>query len=376
MDLRRPIIAAAVLIVATITDHASSAEPEVRPRNRAEATELVAGLRRIVSAEGVDRLQTVRLGGIDQWISIRGADRRNPVLLMIHGGPGYASMPTSWYFQRSWEEYFTVVNWDQRGTGKTFAANDQDVVAPTMTIDRMIADADELISWLRREFGRERIFVLGHSWGSYVGLIIAQRHPEWLHAYIGVAQITDMLESERRGWRFAMDAARADNNAEAIAALQAIAPYAVSRPPTTEALLVQRHWVGHYGGTMYRRVDSRDFTRAVALAPEYSDEDIRLVWTGNKRSVEHLMPELLAKGDLSGITRIRCPLILLNGRHDQLISSSLSAEWFERVRAPSKILVWFERSAHEPLNEEPGRMLMALVTHARPIAERAGDVPR
>ena len=267
MDLRRPFIAAAVLIVATITDHALSAEPEVRPRSRAEATELVAGLRRIVSAEGVDRLQTVRLGGIDQWISIRGADRRNPILLMIHGGPGYASMPTSWYFQRGWEEYFTVVNWDQRGAGKTFAANEQDVVAPTMTIDRMIADADELIIWLRREFGRERIFVLGHSWGSYVGLIIAQRHPEWLHAYIGVAQITDMLESERRGWRFAMNAARADNNAEAIAALQAIAPYAVSRPPTTEALLVQRHWVGHYGGTMYRRVDSRDFTRAVALAP-------------------------------------------------------------------------------------------------------------
>jgi proline iminopeptidase len=88
------------------------------------------------------------------------------------------------------------------------------------------------------------------------------------------------------------------------------------------------------------------------------------------------MPELLAKSDLSGITRLRCPLILLNGRHDQLVSSSLGAEWFERVRAPSKTLVWFERSAHEPLNEEPGHMLMALVAHARPIAERAGDVPR
>jgi proline iminopeptidase len=277
MNLRRLLIAAAALIVTTISTYSLSAEPDARPRNRAEATELVAGLRRIVSPEGVDTLQTVRLGGIDQWISIRGTDRRNPILLMIHGGPGYVSMSTSWYFQRAWEEYFTVVNWDQRGAGKTFAANDPDVVTPTITIDRMIADAEELLLWLRREFGRERIFVLGHSWGSYVGLIIAQRHPEWLHAYIGLAQVTDLLESERRGWRFALDAARVDNNAEAISALQAIAPYAVDRPPTVEALLVQRHWVGHYGGAMYQRVDSRDFTRAVALAPESSDEDIRLV---------------------------------------------------------------------------------------------------
>jgi proline iminopeptidase len=115
MNLRRLLIAAAALIVTTISTYALSAEPDARPRNRAEATELVAGLRRIVSPEGVDTLQTVRLGGIDQWISIRGTDRRNPILLMIHGGPGYVSMPTSWYFQRAWEEYFTVVNWDQRG---------------------------------------------------------------------------------------------------------------------------------------------------------------------------------------------------------------------------------------------------------------------
>ncbi|MGH8198490.1 MAG: alpha/beta fold hydrolase [Steroidobacteraceae bacterium] len=371
----RILAASGVSMVAALGACAPDAEQGIRPRTRAEALEIVSGLRRIVSPEGVDRLEAVNIGGMDQWISIRGTDLRNPILLFIHGGPGYVSMPTSWYFQRGWEEFFTVVNWDQRGAGKTYVGNYPQAVWPTLTIERMVADAEELIAWLRREYGRDRIFVLGHSWGSLVGLTVARRHPEWLHAYIGMGQITDFRESERRGWRFAMDAARAENNAEAMAALEAIAPYAEETPPTLTDLLVQRRWVGHYGGAIYRRADSRDFTRAASLAPEYSDEDVRRVWIGNQLSVERILPELLAAGDLTGITQLECPLILLSGRHDYNVSSSAAEEWYQRLRAPSKTLVWFEQSAHEPLNEEPGRMLMALVTHARPIAERAGDVP-
>jgi proline iminopeptidase len=190
-----------------------------------------------------------------------------------------------------------------------------------------------------------------------------------------MGQITDMMESERRGWRFAMKAARDGGHAEAIAGLAAIAPYAEDAPPTVEALRVQRRWLGHFGGAMYHRPDSSDFTQAVSLSPEYTDEDVSRVWVGNQVSVERLMPGLLARGDMSGVTRLDCPIVLLNGRHDFLVSASAAAEWLERLRAPAKTLVWFERSGHEPLNEEPGRMLVALVTHVRPFAERAGDVP-
>ena len=104
-----------------------------KPESRAEAVKIVADMRRLVMPGAIERTEAVRIGGIDQWISVRGVDRRNPVLLMIHGGPGYVSMPTSWYFQRGWEDFFTVVQWDQRGAGKTYAANDPAVVAPTMT---------------------------------------------------------------------------------------------------------------------------------------------------------------------------------------------------------------------------------------------------
>lgn len=123
------------------------------PESRSDAVKVVAEIRRVVADDGVERLEKVRIGGIDQWVSIRGSDRRNPVLLMLHGGPGWVSMPTSWYFQRGWEEYFTVVQWDQRGAGKTYAANEPSVIAPSMTREQMVADAGEMVAWLRREFG-------------------------------------------------------------------------------------------------------------------------------------------------------------------------------------------------------------------------------
>lgn len=248
------------------------------PASRAEAQEIVANMRRIVTEHGVERLEAVQIGGVDQWVSIRGVDRRNPILLYIHGGPGYVSMPTAWSQTRAWEDYFTVVHWDQRGAGKTYAAAaDRDAMIESLTYERMVNDAVEMLAWLRQEFAKERIFVLGQSWGSVLGVEIAQRHPDWLHAYIGVGQAADMLEGERRGYAWAMAQAHAENNAEAIAALEAIAPYAVDGPPSTEHLLIQRRWLGHYGGVVYGRADSSDFTRAARLSPDYTNADMAAV---------------------------------------------------------------------------------------------------
>src|SRR5262249_34089654 len=156
--------------------------------SRAEATKIIAETRRIVNPGGVEQLEKVQIGGIDQWVSIRGADRRNPVLLYIHGGPGYVSIPMSWWFTRGLEEYFTVVQWDQRAAGKTFLLTDPAKIASTVTTEQMIGDVEEMAGWVRREFGKDKIFVLGHSYGSFLGLQVAQRHPEWLYAYIGVCQ--------------------------------------------------------------------------------------------------------------------------------------------------------------------------------------------
>src|ERR1700727_1857680 len=109
----------------------AAADPKApKPRNRDEATKIIAEARRIVTPDGGERLETVKIGGIDQWVSVRGNDRGNPVLLHIHGGPGYISIPMSWWFSRDWEEYFTVVQWDQRAAGKTHLLTDPAAIAP------------------------------------------------------------------------------------------------------------------------------------------------------------------------------------------------------------------------------------------------------
>jgi len=356
---------------------AQAAEPPApAPHSRADAVKIIADLRKVVADEGIERLEKVRIGGIDQWVSIRGNDRRNPVLLMLHGGPGWVAMPTSWYFQRGWEEYFTVVQWDQRGAGKTYVANDPAQVAPTMTRERMIADSEEMVAWLRKEFGKDKIFVMGQSWGSYLGLELAHRRPEWLHAYIGIGQLTNAPESERRGWAWTLQQAREDGNAEAVAELVALAPYAQgSTPVPLENLFKQRKWLNYYGGMVHNRRGGDAEAAAIKLSPEYTDKDVAGIWKGNDFSMQHLLGEVLTL-DMSEVHELKVPLFLFEGRHDHNVSSEVAAQWFETVKAPSKQLVWFEQSAHEVMIEEPGKTLLTLVQQVRPIAVRAGDGPR
>src|SRR5690242_10794352 len=151
----------------------------------------IASRRAIHSPDGIDLLERVQIGGIDQWIEIRGQSVKNPILLFIHGGPGSAFMPMSRTFQDPWEKYFTVVQWDQRGAGKTYSSNSKEVQRKTINMARMNADTLEVVNYLRKRFGREKIYVLGNSWGSVLRLYLAHEHPELLYAYIGVGQATD-----------------------------------------------------------------------------------------------------------------------------------------------------------------------------------------
>ena len=339
------------------------------PHSRAEAVKIIADLRRIVSPHGLQAVESVPIGGIAQSISIRSQDLRNPVILYLHGGPGYVETPLDWWWDRGWDEYFTVVHWDQRNAGRTFSlsgASDRRLLTP----ERFQSEAEEVVQWARKRFGKRKIFVIGHSWGSVLGLRLAAAHPDWLYAYIGLAQLTDGPESERRGWAWTMARAREDRNVEAIRELQSIAPYAAGTAlAPVDAILTQRKWLNHYGGAAWHRPGAEFEAAAMALAPEYSDTDVRDAFKGQPAVTRAMLPT-----ELSTSTDLKVPLILFLGRHDINLSSAVAAEWFARVRAPSKQLVWFERSAHHITSEEPGKLLLSLVTCARPIAAAAGDV--
>ena len=338
------------------------------PHNRAEAVDVVRGLRHIVTPNGIERNTTVMIGGIRQAVTIRGDNLDNPILLVIHGGPGYVETPLNWWYARGWEEYFTVVEWDQRGAGKTYLINDPKTVAPTMTPARMIADTEEMAAWLRQNFHKPKIFVWAHSWGSYLGLELAQRHSDWLYAYIGSGQIVNGPESEKRAFIFSLNAARADHNKKAIAELQSIAPYPKhDAAPTLHDIMVSHTWSDWYGGVMAYRHNQAEESHAGRLSPDYTDAEQPHIFDGNDFSEKYLLPTTMTV-DSSKVTRLGCPIILLEGRHDTTTNADLAYAWFQKLAAPGKSFVWFENSAHEPESEEPGKFLLSLIRYALPYS--------
>ena len=185
----------------------------------------------ITAANGIVDGRFVTLGGIEQWISIRGEDRGNPVILVLHGGPATSYMSFTALF-RAWEKHFTVVQWDRRGVGKTFGSNGR-AGSREMTLDRIVSDGIELAELLRQELGKPKIILLGHSMGSMIGVAMAARRPDLFHAYVGTEQIVDMAPNEEASYRLILERAREQHNDKAIKRLVRIGP-----PPYESAA----HW--------------------------------------------------------------------------------------------------------------------------------------
>ena len=220
----RPIFCAGVLLAALACGEAAAAD--AKPSfTQDDARAIIGNLQKVVTPNGIDRRMAIPINGTQQWITVRGRDLRNPILLFIHGGPAAPEMPTSWTFQNPWEDYFTVVQWDQRGAGKTYNANDPAKVAPTMNLVQMEADTEAVVQYLRATYAREKIFVLGHSWGSILGLTLAHNHPEWLYAYIGMGQMIDTRRAERLDYLATLQAAEDAHNDRAVKELRALEPY-------------------------------------------------------------------------------------------------------------------------------------------------------
>lgn len=339
---------------------------------RAEVTRIIANSRRIVSPNGIETLVKVPINGTDQWLSIRGKDRRNPILLVLHGGPASPSMPSDYTYQSPWEDYFTVVQWDQRGAGKTYAANTEQKMAPGMTIEGMTDDAAQVVQYLREHYGKQKIFLMGHSWGTVLGTRLAQQHPEWFYAYIGVGQVVNVRRNEEVGYDFALSSAKSSGNANAIKELQAIAPYPGTAPINLERLGVRSKWEMYYGGLTYGRQNYAYESDVEQLSPEYSQQELDAINKGSMFTIGHLAAPLLSV-NFDDVTQFGCPVILFVGAHDETTSHELAEQWFDKLHAPSKRLVIFADSAHMVMQEQPGRFLMHLVTDALPLAQASGD---
>ena len=189
------------------------------------------------------------LGGVSQFVLMRGKSTANPVLLLLHGGPGDPQAPLFHHYNRALDDHFIVVNWDQRGAGRSF----HDSIPPeTMTVEQLIADTHELTGYLMQRFSKTKIFLAGHSWGSYLGTKVVDRHPEDYWAYVGIGQVADQVRSETLSFRAVLSEARARGNAKAVEALEAVGPPEDGNYRGGIAGLgTERRWVREFGGAAH-----------------------------------------------------------------------------------------------------------------------------
>jgi len=330
---------------------------------------VIADLCRIPNPESIDRTAYVELGGVAQFVSIRGRSIRNPVLVVCHGGPALPSLSSSWVWQRGVEDYFTVVNYDQRASGKSAGSVSEDM---DLSVDRYVDDLVDLIAWLQGELGVQKVGVLGHSWGTVLGLTLARRRPDLLWAYVGVGQVISGPENEEESFRHALRSAVADRNEQAISELQALGEYPGEEPLTVERIVTCRRWAQYYGGLSAYRSDFAYFTESQELSPYYTDVDLGLIGVGQRATMPAVLPALLGF-DARDQTAFEVPMLQFLGRHDWTTPTGPVVRWLETVTAPSTHVVWFENSAHLCMFEEPGKFLVSLVTYALPHAVAAGD---
>ena len=185
------------------------------------------------------------INGVEQSVIIRGRNRDNPILLFVHGGPGSSETPALRHFDAALEDHFVVVYWDQRYAGQSY---DPLLPRPThLTIAQYVDDLDDVIERLRARFGRNRIGILAHSWGTVLGVLYAEKNPQKLYAYVGVGQVADVPESERRSYAFVLREAKLRHADKAIRELEQLGP-----PPRGSAtIFTPRSWIGAFGGAFH-----------------------------------------------------------------------------------------------------------------------------
>ena len=317
----------------------------------------------------------VNINGVEQGMFIKGKDINNPVLLFVHGGPG---MPEYWLTQRyptGLEDHFTVVWWEQRGAGLSYSP---DIPPATMTAEQFVADTIAVTNYLRKRFDREKIYLMAHSWGSYIGIQAAAREPDLYYAYIGVGQISHQIQSEQLAYQYALAYYKENGNTNMLRKLEAAPPtLTVPLPTAYEAL---RDTYMHRAGVGTTR-EMKSVITGIFLPSwqfrEYTVGEKVNLWRGKfySRSRNFSLWDKMQTTDLTQqVTKLEIPVYFLHGLYDYTCAYPLAKEYFEQLEAPVKGFYTFDESAHSPIFEEPEKVKKILLEDVLEGTNNLADV--
>jgi pimeloyl-ACP methyl ester carboxylesterase len=292
----------------------------------------------------------ITIGGIEQWIEIASEDSENPTLLFLHGGPGASSRwaTSGW---KAWQKHFTVVQWDQRGAGLTFARNGLQR-SGRLTIELMISDAIEVIEFLKQHLRKQKLILVGHPWGSFLGVNVARRRPDLLSGYVGIGQMVHKQRNEEHNIKRLLVHAETSQNLPVLTALRAIGP-----PPfKAESIDIVRYWADRFADGSGDEVQLRPAEKFDIAADE--QEAIK---QGRAFSRDQLYDEF-SRGDLTSLGQsFEVPMFFLHGTSDQHTPIELAERYAAAISAPTKAFVRLEGCHHFVLFNRPELVLNKLL---------------
>lgn len=308
----------------------------------------------------------IQIGGIEQGIFIRSENPANPVILYLHGGPGSPELPLIMPYEQPerLEKYFTVCYWDQRGAGMTYSTTTDPA---TMTLEQMVEDTRQVTQYLIDRFGKEKIYLIGHSWGSYLGIKVVEKHPHYYHAYAGVGQVTDQRQSEILAYQYMRQHAQEINDKKSLKLLE---EYNMSGPNflTFDYLMkVRTPMMNKYGiGIMHENMNMAKVVMDVFTFKGYTTSEKNGYAKGNIYSYDYLFDQyVLADNMFQSSPCFDAPVYVLHGKYDYQVSYALAKDYIDAIEAPEKGFYTFEHSAHSPNMEEPEKFVQAIKDIAR-----------
>lgn len=321
---------------------------------------------------GIDEERFVEIGGIRQWVVIRGEDRSNPILLYVDGGPGGAT--SAFGALRSWEKAFTVVQWDQRGAGKT--RTESGPIAQGTTIERMAQDGIEVARYSLARLKQPKLILVGASWGSMLGVLMAQARPDLLYAYVGTGQVSDFARAEAMGYARILAKVRQRHNAAALAQLTAIGPPPYHR---IEDFFTERQWVNRYEAGA--RGGAYGLIWQLLYAPSYSLHDDYSWVRGLLEETRYFMGPTMS----APLNRInffvsardfKVPVLVIQGAEDDIEPAELAQAYVAAIQAPQKRFIAIAGVGHSVSMIAHDQFLDLLVRYVRPLALDGHTAPQ